>query len=98
MFCHPIKLAKITKNAIFAFFQRWFDTFANDCILCNPMLAGITFANNSNNSDAGGEYGISEKLVRDWRKISTRLLEKPKKSVLTEAKRLKHPKNGKGTC
>ena len=33
MFCHPIKLAKIRKNAIFALFQRWFVTFANDCTL-----------------------------------------------------------------
>ena len=29
----PIKLAKIRKNAIFAFLQRWFDTLANDCTL-----------------------------------------------------------------
>jgi len=36
-------------------------------------LAVITYAENSNNSAAGREYGVSEKLVRDWRKVSTRL-------------------------
>jgi len=49
-------------------------------------LAVITFAENSNNSAAGREYGVSEKLVRDWKKVSTRLSEMPKKSVLIEAK------------
>ena len=44
-------------------------------------LAVITFAENSNNSATALEYGTSEKLVRDWRKISTRLLEMPKKKV-----------------
>ena len=42
-------------------------------------LAVLTFAENSNNSAAGREYGVSAKLVRDWRKVSTRLLEMPKK-------------------
>ena len=42
MFCHPIKLAKIRKNAIFAFFQRWFDTFANDCNRPNYIAAKRT--------------------------------------------------------
>ena len=41
MFCHPIKLAKIRKNAIFAFFQRWFNTFANDCIMFCYLYVSI---------------------------------------------------------
>ena len=42
-------------------------------------LAVISFAEKSNNSAAGREYGLNEKLVRDWRKTSSRLLEMPKK-------------------
>ena len=38
MYCQPIKLAKIRKNAIFVFSQRWFDTFANDCIQCSTHV------------------------------------------------------------
>ena len=54
-------------------------------------LAVITFAENSNNSAAGQEYGVSEKLVRDWRKISTRILEMPKKRCADRGKMSKHP-------
>ena len=51
-------------------------------------LAVIRFAENSNNSAAEWAYGISEKLVKNWNKMSAKLLEKLKMkySVLTEAK------------
>ena len=44
-------------------------------------LAVIAAAEQSNNSAAGRQYGVSEKLVRDWKKMSAKLLDMPKKKV-----------------
>ena len=41
-------------------------------------LQVIEFAKNNNNCSAARKYGISEKLVRDWKKAEDTLKEIPK--------------------
>ena len=36
-------------------------------------LTVVDFAEKSNNSAAGRQFGVSEKLVRDWRKLQAKM-------------------------
>ena len=45
-------------------------------------LEAIRYANETNNCAAGRKYGISKKLVRDWKK-NVEVIEMPKKILLT---------------
>ena len=41
-------------------------------------LTVVDFAEKSNNSAAGRQFGVSEKLVRDWRKLQAKIKQLPK--------------------
>ena len=44
-------------------------------------LKVVEYAESNNNSKAGREFGVSEKLVRDWRKAKETLMDIPEKRL-----------------
>ena len=54
-------------------------------------LKVVEYAESNNNSKAGREFGVSEKLVRDWRKAKETLMDMPKTKRARRGKQAAYP-------
>ena len=54
-------------------------------------LAAIKHAEQNNNCAAAREFGVNEKLIRDWRKIKDKIANLPKNKCADRGKKCEHP-------